>query len=333
MIKEFTETPEQVAKREAFEKESLEMESFISDFKSGKINESTQDEGVDGDPSAEESQSDVTAQEPDAKSVTQEAKKQDKQELKLEETKPDAKQETKPEERKPSKYEKAAQRASAEWQRINAEKAEIAKVKAEVDQWKKEREQARLEEQKRLDEEDAKKPSPEQYEALAKQKENEGDTETAALAREMAKERREEIAKRQAIKTQPGKFWSDSDFTKKQAEQFDRAAKEHPEIRLPSSPLSLAVSSMMKDDPGVKELIETVPSGIYYATKHAAVAASAARVPELEKQVKDLQTQLRELQVRTTPVSGDHVAEQIQEKPWWEKSTREMEAELDKAYG
>ena len=318
MIKAIPESPEAIAKREAFEKEAGDMESWIADVKADKIPENEPDSRAQGEPAADEAAPETIAQ-PDPKSVTQEAQKTEQ----VEQPKPEAKL---------SKYDKAAQRASSEWQRINAEKAEIAKHKAEVDAWKREKEEAKLAEERRIEQEEAGKPTPEQYEALAKQLENSGDDTQAALARQMAGERRQEIAKRQAKQTQPGKFWNDTDFSKKQAEAFETAAKEYPDIRSSASPLSNKIRAIMQE-PAVSELVQSSPNGIYFVAKYAATESSAARVPELEGQVKTLTQKLRELELRSTPVGGDHVLDQVKQKAWNEMTSTEQERELDKAYG
>lgn len=332
-MKEFAPSAESLAKKAAFEAEGEQIEKFLDDVRHDRVDENSLPSALRGPDPIKEAADKSDALKPDAKSGTPEAKQEEKKVAEVAE-------QAKPGEKPPSKYEQAKIKSEAReakaWQKIQAENEKLAQREARVaaqeqaEAKKAEKPQASV---KQL-EDHAKK-----YEDIADRLELNGDFDkadvarnTAATARVIASERKQELAEQEA-KQGKSQFWTETAFKAKQSEAFEKTKKEFPEMAYAASPLAQTVRSMMKDDPGVQELIDASPSAIYYATKHAHTAAIASRVPELEKQVQSLTAKIRELELKSTPINGDSVNEQTRVKSWNEMSTREMEAEIETAIG
>lgn len=201
-----------------------------------------------------------------------------------------------------SKYQKAVERQAKSWAKLNEEKAAIEESRKKFDAER----QAWESEKAKSTKVDA-KPSPEEYEAHAKQCDAEGDFKQAALARQVAAERRAEIATEQAKASQPASLYPEDKFKAMEARAFRQAVKEFPDIAAPNSAFNQSIQKMVQTEPAVAELVKTSPYGLYFVARFAHEQARAARVPDLEKKVAALTSDLENLRRSTSPISDPMV--------------------------
>lgn len=215
----------------------------------------------------------------------------------------------------PSKYEKAREREQRGWKALNEEKQAIAKereqIAAERKAWQEEQ-QAREAKAKAQDNE----PSPEAYEKLAAEFEAKGDKDSlhqAKLARQLAAQRRKDIEAAKSAPQAPAKsqLMPEAEFSQKQKAALAQLVNEIPEIKDANGELNKAVQKMITEEAPVADLVETHPYGMYWVSKYARAERTAARVPDLEKQVAALNAELQKLRRNTEPISDSMVNPQL----------------------
>lgn len=218
-----------------------------------------------------------------------------------------------PNAKEPSKYEKAREREQRGWKALNEEKQAIAKereqIAADRKAWQEEK-QAREAKAKSTE------PSPEAYEQLAAEFEAKGDKDSlhqAKLARQLAAQRRKDIEAEKAAPQAPAKsaLMPEAEFSQKQKAALSQLVTEFPEIKDANGDLNKSVQKMITEEAPVAELVESHPYGMYWVTKYARAERSAARVPDLEKQVTALNAELQKLRRNTDPISDPMVNPQL----------------------
>jgi hypothetical protein len=130
--------------------------------------------------------------------------------------------------------------------------------------------------------------SPEEYEALAREFEDEGDDKNAESATKAAKQAREAIAEQDA-KTQQAKFVAKWDSN------WKSAAAEHGDLNDQNSDLFKMVGRLLEQKP----VLTQYPEGITDAVEGATMYLQANRSASLEKQVSDLKKQVAEYEEKT----------------------------------
>lgn len=213
-----------------------------------------------------------------------------------------------PNAKEPSKYEKAREREQRGWKALNEQKQQLAREREQI-----EAERKAWQEEKQAREAKAKstEPSPEAYEQLAAEYEAKGDKDSlhqAKLARQLAAQRRKDIEAEKAAPQAPSKpaLMPQAEFEQKQKAALAQLVNEFPEIKDANGDLNKSVQKMITEEAPVAELVETHPYGMYWVTKYARAERAAARVPDLEKQVSNLNAELQKLRRATQPVS-DHM--------------------------
>lgn len=241
----------------------------------------------------------------------------------------------------PSQYQKTKERAARTWKQINE-----AKLKLEAG-WAKLAAAERAALNARL----ATPPAPvatsqpaqppeytaDHYEAAAEQFEDRGDFELADAAREEAKKLR---AAQPATHTRQASGVGQAQ-PQVGAAAWAKAKADFPQIVDPQNPANAQLLQFIREHPQVLDY----PQGPYLAAqlvvstlaagKVPELQKEAARVPELTKQVETLTAKVKELQALTSlPSSGSPTTagDARGETPWAQRSTREMEAELDREF-
>jgi hypothetical protein len=130
--------------------------------------------------------------------------------------------------------------------------------------------------------------SPEEYEALAKEFEDEGDEANAQSATKAAKQAREAIAEQDA-KSQQAKFVAKWDSN------WKAAAAEHGDLNDQDSDLFKMVGRLLEQKP----VLTQYPEGITDAVEGATMYLKADRSTSLEKQVSELKKKVAEYEEKT----------------------------------
>lgn len=172
-------------------------------------------------------------------------------------------------EAEPSRYEKAKERASKEWERINAEKAKL------------EADRKALEQQRQAQATTAGKYTPEDYEALAKEFEDEGRDDLAKVARSNAGKLREENQRAEAEK-------SVREFESKRNSVIKDVVQRHPDLLKPESEHFRMTEALLKTRPELAHF----PHGFEIAAEAVASHIKARNVDALTKEVGELKQQL-----------------------------------------
>ena len=200
--------------------------------------------------------------------------------------------ETAAEEKSQSKYSRAKKtqdRANKTWRDVNAEKAAMKKERQELEAQQK----AFTEQQSVSRDEIAQRSaqsrySPEEYEAIAKEFEDEGDHTNAEAATKAAEQAREAVVEQDA-KSQQATFVAKWDTNWKQA------ASEHKELNDQESDLFKMVTRLIEKKP----VLTQYPEGITDAVEGALMYLEANRAESLEKQVGDLKKQVADYEEKT----------------------------------
>lgn len=233
-----------------------------------------------------------------------------------------------------SRYEKAKEREKRSWAKINEQKLAIEAEKAKLDSERKALAQAQPKAKPAEQTQTQAGYSAEQYEAGAEQFEARGEFDLADAARERAAALR--------LSAQAGAAPTGAQQpAAPQAEAWTKAKADFPEIIDPQSPAREQLIAFIKQHPAVLDY----PQGPYLAASlvvsqlHAArvpdLSKEAARVPELLKHVESLTAKVKELEgFMALPSSGSPTSrgDIAGEKPWSERSTREMEAALEREF-
>lgn len=215
----------------------------------------------------------------------------------------------------PSKYEKAQLRFKKSWDDLNAEKADVRNRAASLEQ----REKELAQKETALKEQAAKaaqpKHKPEDYEqhaqrelAIAAKLEEAGDFDGAAEKRAWAKKANEYAKELRANPPKPPETDKEAktrdDAARK--EWWGKAAVDFPETAKPGSPQSNSLKALIESEPGVLN----DPKGMYYAARLVNAESSAARVPELSKELDGLRAKVKELEQKLQ-IPNDGAANQL----------------------
>ena len=223
------------------------------------------------------------------------AKEEDTPEEEAPEQQPDEEkpEETQEEEEPKSKYSRAKKsqdRANKSWREVNEAKAALKKEREELEAQKKayqDGHEKSLEEiQQRTN---TSRYSPEEYESIAQEFEDEGDHANAEAARKAAKQARQ-TATEQAQKKQQAEFVSKWDTNWKQA------TATHKDLNNQESELFKMVGQLLERKP----VLTQYPEGITDAVEAADMYLKANRASDLEKQVSDLKKQVAEYEEKLT---------------------------------
>ena len=227
------------------------------------------------------------AEEPDQESVVTEDKPSE-----VEPEKPADEEPEKTEEKSQSKYSRAKKtqdRANKTWRDVNAEKAAVKKERQELEAQQKAFQSQQSVSRDEITQRSAQsRYSPEEYEALAREFEDEGDDKNAESATKAAKQAREAIAEQDA-KTQQAKFVAKWDSN------WKSAAAEHGDLNDQNSDLFKMVGRLLEQKP----VLTQYPEGITDAVEGATMYLKADRSTSLEKQVSELKKQLAEYEEKT----------------------------------
>jgi hypothetical protein len=227
-------------------------------------------------------------------------------------------------EKSQSKYTRAKKtqdRANKTWREVNAEKAALKKEREELEAQR----QALTEQQDKSLAEIQQKTatsrySPDEYEAIAKEFEDEGDHANAEAARKAADQARTAV-KEQDAKAQQAKFVSAWDTN------WKSQAKEHKDLNDQDSELFKMVGQLLERKP----VLTQYPEGINDAVEGAVMYLQANRSASLEKQVSDLKKKVAEYEEKTQ-LNGSQPGSNILQVESFDKlSTDKQRAELMKA--
>jgi len=230
------------------------------------------------------------AEEPDQESVVTEDKPSEVEpEKPADEEKPE---QTEGEEKSKSKYSRAKktqERANKTWRDVNAEKAAVKKERQELEAQQKAFAEQQSASRDEITQRSAQsRYSPEEYEAIAKEFEDEGDHANAEAALKAAKQARDAVAEQDA-KSQQAKFVAKWDSN------WKAAAAEHGDLNDQNSELFKMVGRLLEQKP----VLTQYPEGITDAVEGATMYLKANRSTELEKQVSELKKQLAEYEEKT----------------------------------
>tara|TARA_R110002012_G_scaffold94226_1_gene228159 strand:- start:1123 stop:2076 length:954 start_codon:yes stop_codon:yes gene_type:complete len=229
------------------------------------------------------------AEEPDQESVVTEDKTSEAEPDKPVDEEPEK---TETEEKSQSKYSRAKktqERANKTWREANAEKNSVKKERAELEAERKAFEEQQSVSRNEITQRSAQsRYSPEEYEALAREFEDEGDDKNAEAATKAAKQAREAIAEQDA-KSQQAKFVAKWDSN------WKAAAAEHGDLNDQNSDLFKMVGRLLEQKP----VLTQYPGGITDAVEGATMYLQANRSTALEKKVSELEKQVAEYEEKT----------------------------------
>ena len=223
------------------------------------------------------------------------AKEEDTPEEEAPEQQPDEEkpEETQEEEQPKSKYSRAKKsqdRANKSWREVNEAKAALKKEREELDAQKKayqDGHEKSLEEiQQRTN---TSRYSPEEYESIAQEFEDEGDHANAEAARKAAKQARQTATEQEQKKQQ-------AEFVSKWDTNWKQATASHKDLNDQESELFKMVGQLLERKP----VLTQYPEGITDAVEAASMYLKANRSSDLEKQVSDLKKQVAEYEEKLT---------------------------------
>jgi hypothetical protein len=202
-------------------------------------------------------------------------------------------EETQEEEQPKSKYSRAKKsqdRANKSWREVNEAKAALKKEREELEAQKKayqDGHEKSLEEiQQRTN---TSRYSPEEYESIAQEFEDEGDHANAEAARKAAKQARQTATEQEQKKQQ-------AEFVSKWDTNWKQATATHKDLNDQESELFKMVGQLLERKP----VLTQYPEGITDAVEAADMYLKANRASDLEKQVSDLKKQVAEYEEKLT---------------------------------
>lgn len=202
-------------------------------------------------------------------------------------------EETQEEEQPKSKYSRAKKsqdRANKSWREVNEAKAALKKEREELEAQKKayqDGHEKSLEEiQQRTN---TSRYSPEEYESIAQEFEDEGDHANAEAARKAAKQARQTATEQEQKKQQ-------AEFVSKWDTNWKQATATHKDLNDQESDLFKMVGQLLERKP----VLTQYPEGITDAVEAADMYLKANRSSDLEKQVSDLKKQVAEYEEKLT---------------------------------
>ena len=223
------------------------------------------------------------------------AKEEDTPEEEAPEQQPDEEkpEETQEEEEPKSKYSRAKKsqdRANKSWREVNEAKAALKKEREELEAQKKayqdSHEKSIEEIQQRTN---TSRYSPEEYESIAQEFEDEGDHANAEAARKAAKQARQTATEQEQKKQQ-------AEFVSKWDTNWKQATATHKDLNNQESELFRMVGQLLERKP----VLTQYPEGITDAVEAADMYLKANRSSDLEKQVSDLKKQVAEYEEKLT---------------------------------
>jgi hypothetical protein len=253
------------------------------------------------------------------------AKEEDTPEEEAPEQQPDEEkpEETQEEEQPKSKYSRAKKsqdRANKSWREVNEAKAALKKEREELDAQKKayqDGHEKSLEEiQQRTN---TSRYSPEEYESIAQEFEDEGDHANAEAARKAAKQARQTATEQEQKKQQ-------AEFVSKWDTNWKQATATHKDLNDQESDLFKMVGQLLERKP----VLTQYPEGITDAVEAADMYLKANRSSDLEKQVSDLKKQVAEYEEKLT-LNGSQPGGTMQVESFDKLSADRQRAELVKA--
>ena len=202
-------------------------------------------------------------------------------------------EETQEEEQPKSKYSRAKKsqdRANKSWREVNEAKAALKREREELEAQKKayqDSHEKSLEEiQQRTN---TSRYSPEEYESIAQEFEDEGDHANAEAARKAAKQARQTATEQEQKKQQ-------AEFVSKWDTNWKQATATHKDLNDQESELFKMVGQLLERKP----VLTQYPEGITDAVEAADMYLKANRASDLEKQVSDLKKQVAEYEEKLT---------------------------------
>ena len=202
-------------------------------------------------------------------------------------------EETQEEEQPKSKYSRAKKsqdRANKSWREVNEAKAALKKEREELEAQKKayqdSHEKSIEEIQQRTN---TSRYSPEEYESIAQEFEDEGDHANAEAARKAAKQARQTATEQEQKKQQ-------AEFVSKWDTNWKQATATHKDLNDQESDLFKMVGQLLERKP----VLTQYPEGITDAVEAADMYLKANRASDLEKQVSDLKKQVAEYEEKLT---------------------------------
>jgi hypothetical protein len=253
------------------------------------------------------------------------AKQEDTPEEEAPEQQPDEEkpEETQEEEEPKSKYSRAKKsqdRANKSWREVNEAKAALKKEREELEAQKKayqDGHEKSLEEiQQRTN---TSRYSPEEYESIAQEFEDEGDHANAEAARKAAKQARQTATEQEQKKQQ-------AEFVSKWDTNWKQATASHKDLNDQESDLFKMVGQLLERKP----VLTQYPEGITDAVEAASMYLKANRSSDLEKQVSDLKKQVAEYEEKLT-LNGSQPGGTMQIESFDKLSADRQRAELVKA--
>jgi len=204
----------------------------------------------------------------------------------------DKPEKTDDEEKSSSKYaraKKTQERANKTWREVNAEKSAVKKEREELAVQQKVLKEQQSKSLAEIEQRSAQsRYSPDEYEAIAKEFEDEGDHANADAARKAAEQARKAVADQDA-KSQQAKFVSKWDAN------WKAAASEHKDLNDQNSELFKMVGQLLERKP----VLTQYPEGITDAVEGATMYLQANRAESLEKQVSELKKKVAEYEEKT----------------------------------
>ena len=232
-------------------------------------------------------------------------------------------EETQEEEQPKSKYSRAKKsqdRANKSWREVNEAKAALKKEREELEAQKKayqdSHEKSIEEIQQRTN---TSRYSPEEYESIAQEFEDEGDHANAEAARKAAKQARQTATEQEQKKQQ-------AEFVSKWDTNWKQATATHKDLNDQESDLFKMVGQLLERKP----VLTQYPEGITDAVEAADMYLKANRSSDLEKQVSDLKKQVAEYEEKLT-LNGSQPGGTMQLESFDKLSADRQRAELVKA--
>ena len=237
-----------------------------------------------------------------------------------EEEKPEETQEEEQPKSKYSRAKKSQDRANKSWREVNEAKAALKKEREELEAQKKayqdSHEKSIEEIQQRTN---TSRYSPEEYESIAQEFEDEGDHANAEAARKAAKQARQTATEQEQKKQQ-------AEFVSKWDTNWKQATASHKDLNDQESDLFKMVGQLLERKP----VLTQYPEGITDAVEAADMYLKANRSSDLEKQVSDLKKQVAEYEEKLT-LNGSQPGGTMQIESFDKLSADRQRAELVKA--
>lgn len=220
-----------------------------------------------------------------------------------------------------TKYQKEVTRREKSWEKLNEEKSALQKEREAFEQQRKEFDAKKVEHE-------AQEPTttPEDYEAAAKEFEKDGKLDLAEMARNKAKELRE----------QPPEARAEAGFKTAQISSWKKAVEKLPELGVAGSETQKKIRAFIDARPEFKDLFASTPMAweltaelFGHSQALESSQAQAARVPDLENKVKELTAEVEQLRIATAP-SGGSSKGMPSEKTFSDMSPAEQDAEMQR---